>query len=538
MNTQPYADLILSGNAVFTGLSDKPEPAAIAIVGNKIAAVGSKEEVAAYKGPQTKEYDAGDRLILPGMHDFHLHIMFGSIAMEGVQLFQARSQQEAIDMVRQHAQNVPADEWVLGFVWDAAYWDNQELPTRHSLDKDFPDRPVLLFHAEGHYAWVNSKALELAGITRDSENPPFGIIARDEAGEATGILYEGAIGLVANKAFDLPREKKMALFQNFLKEARSCGITSVSDLYGTDISKKLDDFTLFREAEEKGELTSRVHLFPALDGDLERARSQREMYQSDKLRVSGLKQFIDGVITGRTAWLIGSYADMEGHEGEPAFPVETIMKWVEEADKEGFNVRFHSIGEAAIRLALDAFEQAAKVNGPRDRRHAVEHVEVIHPDDIARFGQLGVIASQQPDHMAMSERGVYTERIGAEREPYVFVTRSLQQAGAPLAFSSDFPIDVLNPMIQIHRAVTRLDSSGKNVWHPEQRVSLADALRAYTWGGAYGTEREHELGTLEAGKLADIAVLDRNLFDVPVEQIPETKAVLTVMDGKIVFSAE
>jgi predicted amidohydrolase YtcJ len=195
------------------------------------------------------------------------------------------------------------------------------------------------------------------------------------------------------------------------------------------------------------------------------------------------------------------------------------------------------MGDGAIRLALDAYEEAQKANGKRDSdsRHSIEHIEVIHPDDIHRFKKLGVTASMQPDHFAMSERGVYTERIGTEREKHVFSINTLQTAGAKLAFGTDFPIDILNPLLQIYRAVTRIDSSGKTVWHPHERISLAEALRAYTSGSAYGTFREHELGTLEIGKLADLVVLERNLFDIPEEEIPNTKVQLTVVDGKVVY---
>lgn len=223
------------------------------------------------------------------------------------------------------------------------------------------------------------------------------------------------------------------------------------------------------------------------------------------------------------------------HEVESSFPPETIKKWVADADKDGFSIRFHAIGDGAVRLALDSYEEAQKTNGKRDSRHSVEHIEVIHPDDIHRFKELGVTASMQPDHFAMSERGVYTERIGTEREKYVFSINTLQEAGARLAFGTDFPIDTLDPLLQIYRAVTRIDSSGKTVWHPHERITLAEALKAYTAGSAYGSFREKELGTLEAGKLADIVVLERNLFEIPVEEIPDTKVLLTIVDGKVVF---
>ncbi|MDQ0884328.1 putative amidohydrolase YtcJ [Peribacillus sp. V2I11] len=469
---------------------------------------------------------------MPGFHDFHLHIMQGAVALNSVNLFAARSENEALDMIHEFAESKPENQWVIGFTWDAGYWDTQQLPTRHSLDRILPDRPALMFHAEGHYAWVNTKALEIANITLNTENPSYGIIGRDENGEANGILYEKAMDAVIRHAFNFSNAHKNEIFSNFLEHASSLGVTSVHDLHGLKTIESLD---VFKEFEEKGKLTTRIHLWPALNGDLERSKQLRENYQSDKLRVSGLKQFIDGVITARTAYLLEPYADQPETRGETSFPPETIKKWVVDADKEGFSIRFHAIGDGAIRLALDAYEEAQKANGKRDSRHSVEHIEVIHPDDIHRFNELGVTASMQPDHLAMSERGVYTEQIGAEREKYVFSINTLQKSGAKLAFGTDFPIDILNPLIQVYRAVTRIDNSGKTVWHPHECITLAEALKAYTSGPAYGTFREQELGTLEVGKLADIVVLERNLFEVPVEEIPDIKGLLTIVDGKVVY---
>ncbi|HZG79799.1 MAG TPA: amidohydrolase [Brevibacillus sp.] len=529
------ADVILSSKFVFTGLSEQPEPASIAVKDNKIVAIGSSEDMKPFTGKHTKIYRFQDELIMPGFHDFHLHIMQGAVALESVNLFAARSEEEAVEMIREFAACNPRHEWVIGFMWDAGYWNTQELPTRHSLDRILPDRPALMFHAEGHYAWVNSRALEIANITRGTENPPYGVIGKDENGEPDGILYEKAINAVVSRAFDFSHAKKSELFANFLASAASLGITALHDLHAL---KTIEAYEVFKEIEDRGELTTRIHLWPALNGNLDHVKQLRESYQSDKLRVSGLKQFIDGVITARTAYLLEPYADQPDTRGDTCFPPETIKKWVAEADKEGFSIRFHAIGDGAIRLALDAFEEAQQANGVRDSRHSIEHVEVIHPDDIHRFKELGVTASMQPDHMAMSERGVYTDRIGMKREKHVFSIRTLQQAGARLAFGTDFPIDVLNPLLQIYRAITRIDSSGKTVWHPHECISLADALKAYTAGSAYGTFREHELGTLEAGKLADIVVLERNLFDIPVEDIPDTKVLLTIVDGNVVFDRE
>ncbi|MED4693879.1 amidohydrolase [Peribacillus frigoritolerans] len=530
--SQQVADVIISSNTVFTGLSDQPEPASIAIKDNKIVAIGTEEEIKHCAGEHTKIYQFKDQLIMPGFHDFHLHIMQGAVALNSVNLFAARSEDEALEMIDEFAESKPQNQWVIGFTWDAGYWDTQQLPTRHSLDHILPDRPALMFHAEGHYAWVNTKALEIANITRHSENPFYGIIGKDENGEPNGILYEKAMDAVIRHAFNFSNSQKNEIFSNFLAHAASLGVTAVNDLHGLKTIESLD---VFKEFEDNGKLTTRIHLWPALNGDLGHSKQLRETYQSDKLRVSGLKQFIDGVITARTAYLLEPYADQPETRGETSFPPETIKKWVVAADKEGFSIRFHAIGDGAIRLALDAYEEAQKTNGKRDSRHSVEHIEVIHPDDIHRFSELGVTVSMQPDHLAMSERGVYTKQIGAEREKYVFSINTFQKTGAKLAFGTDFPIDILNPLLQIYRAVTRIDSSGKTVWHPHECITLAEALKAYTSGPAYGTFREQELGTLEAGKLADIIVLERNLFEVLVEEIPDIKVLLTMVDGQVVY---
>ncbi|WP_458355416.1 amidohydrolase [Peribacillus frigoritolerans] len=534
MNQQP-ADIIISSNAVFTGLSDQPEPASIAITDNKIIAIGTEDEVKSYSGENTKIYQYNDKLIIPGFHDFHLHMMDGAVSMNSANLFSARSEEEALEMIREFAESHSEDPWIIGTSWDAGYWDTQQLPNRHSLDRILPDRPVLMFHAEGHYAWVNSKALEIANITRHTENPSYGIIGKDETGEPNGLLYEKAMDAVILHAYDFTKEQKRELFAKFLAHAAGLGVTSVHDLFAIEALEMLNDYDVFKEFEDNGELTARIHLWPALNGNLEQVKQLRNTYQSDKLRVSGLKQFIDGVITARTAYLLEPYSDQPNTRGETSLPPETIKKWVVDADKEGFSIRFHAIGDGAVRLALDSYEEAQNSNGKRDSRHSVEHIEVIHPDDVHRFKELGVIASMQPDHFAMSERGVYTERIGPEREKHVFSIKTLQEAGAKLAFGTDFPIDILNPLLQIYRAVTRIDSSGKTVWHPHECITLAEALKAYTAGSAYSAFRDEELGTLEAGKLADIIVLERNLFQVPVEEIPDTKVHLTIVDGKVVF---
>lgn len=530
--THQKASVVLSSQAVFTGLTNEPAALSIAIVDNKIAAVGSRAEMEAWIDSQTQVYDFGDQLIMAGFHDFHVHVMWGSLSLDSVQLHDAGSEAEAVEMVRLYADSRPEEPWIIGFGWDAGFWENQKLPHRSSLDRVLPDRPAIMFHFEGHYVWVNSKALEMMNITRDTKAPPFGIISKDEAGELDGILYEAAIKLVSDAAYELGKEKKSRSFQNFLNHAAKLGVTSINDMYSI---KKLESFELFQEFAEEGSLTMRMHLLPALNGDIERVKELRERYSSDMVRVVALKQFIDGVVSGYTAYMVEPYTDRPDTCGETTYSPEVIKKWVAEADREGFSIRFHCIGDGANRLALDAFEEAQAINGARDSRHSIEHVEIIHPDDIHRFQKLGVIASMQPEHLYATARPAYESNIGAERSRYAWAIKSLKQAGATIAFGSDFPIVGLNPMSGIYRAVTRIDNSDESVWNPEQCITLAEALNLYTATPAYGVFREHELGTLETGKLADIVVLDRNLFACPTEEILETKVALTMVDGKVVF---
>lgn len=530
--SQQYADIIISSNTVFTGLAKQPEPAAIVIKENKILAIEAETNIKKYIDNHTKVYSFKDQLVIPGFHDFHLHIMQGAVAINSANLFEARSEKQALEIIDEFSKNKPQNNWIIGFRWDAGYWDTQDLPNRYSLDQILPERPAIMFHAEGHYAWVNSKALEIANIHKNTPNPSYGFIGKDENGEPNGILYEEAMDAILLHAFNFSYTEKKEMFSKFLEYAASLGVTAIHDLHAL---KLIEAYDVFKEFEDAGKLSTRIHLWPALEENLERAKQLRAKYKSDKLRVSGLKQFIDGVITSRTAYLLEPYADQRDTQGETSFSPDLIKKWVVNADKEGFSIRFHAIGDGAIRLALDSFEEAQIKNGHRDARHSIEHVEVLNPNDIHRFKELGVIASMQPGHLAMSERGVYSERIGTEREKHVFLIHTLQNTGAYLAFGTDFPIDDLNPLRQIHSAITRKDSSGSNVWHPQECITLDESLKYYTFGGAHGSFREEELGTLEVGKLADIVVLDRNIFEVPEEDLLNTKVELTIVDGKVVY---
>lgn len=534
------ADIVLSSDAIFTGLTHEPTSGAIAILDDKILSVGSKAEIEPFIGSGTKVYNYGNQLIMPGFHDFHLHIMFSALSLTSINIFEARSAQEVAAKVLEFSKECPEEEWIIGMQWDAGYWHDKQEPHYRILDAVIPDRPVVLFHAEGHYTWVNSKAMELAGVTEDIRDPDFGRYERDKNGLLTGILYEDAQQIVLKEALRLTQNKKETILKEFLRLLSQYGITSVNDLFAP-IDDFLQDYDLFEKLDKQGELTTRFHITPELDGNLDKAQTLRNKYESRKLQFSGLKQFVDGTVTGHTAYFLKPYSDQLDICGHPALDPEVLIDRVVKADELGFRIRFHAIGDGAIRLALDAFEEAERKNGKRDSRHSIEHIEVIDQDDIERFSKLGVIASMQPDHMAASSREVYSSIIGPEREKKVFLTKSLLNSGASLALGTDFPVSIsLNPMRQIYTAITRVDSSGnpQNTWHHEQKLTLAEALKAYTYGSAYGCFREHELGTLEAGKLADLVVLDRNLFDIPESEVLKTKVELTINDGKVVYKSE
>ncbi|MET3289211.1 UNVERIFIED_CONTAM: putative amidohydrolase YtcJ [Brevibacillus sp. OAP136] len=523
-------DMIISSNAVFTGLENAPRPAAVAIKGNRIVGIGTEQEWEDRIGPDTKIFRYEDKLVMPGFNDMHLHVVPACLMEDHVSLIGARSETEVAEMVATFAASRPDDEWVQGYNWYHPYWDEPKLPHRRTLDAVIPDRPVFLFHASGHTGWVNTKALEILGIDRNTPDPPHGEIVRDEHGEPTGILYESAVSIASKQAMKLPVDRKSQVFETFLGHAASFGVTSITDIFKvTDL--EFNELPLYEEFEREGRLTTRIHFLIGLDDNIERAKQHRDKYTSGTLRFSGLKEFLDGVVTTHTALLVEPYSDLRETCGPK--PPETMKEYVLAADKEGFRIRFHAVGDGAVRHALDLFEEAQQVNGTRDARHTIEHIEVVHPEDLARFQKLDVIASMQPDHMGLINKSHYFSCIG-ERQQYTFAVRSLLDAGAKVVLNTDYPIVTLNPMMEIYRTVTRIGNDGE-LFNGKEAITLAEALKAYTATAAYGVFREDELGTLEAGKLADLIVLDRNLFNILAEQLKEATVELTLMDGKVVY---
>lgn len=535
--TIEQADYVIKGNAIFTACSDDVLDGFIAVKANRIVAVATRDVVEEWIGPETKVYDFEDRLIVPGFHDSHIHPFLGGLQLDTINLEDTKSEEEAVLAVYKMSRE-RTEDWLLGFGWGELYWDKKVLPNKKSLDQYFPDRPVCLFNEELHGAWVNSKALELCNITKDTKDPEGGRIKRDKNGEPTGYLLERAIEMVTPTALKMSEERVLELLNLFLKKAREHGITSMSDLQIFNIVK----YESFKLLEEEGELTARINFVVPLTKDIKKLKKLAQTYTSDRLTFSGAKEFIDGTAACYTAHMLEPYSDDPNNTGLLRVDKEYLKDLVIKADKEGVRVRLHACGDGAVRFGLDCFEAAQRLNGVRDARHTIEHIENIHESDLPRFNQLGVIASVQPDHLQAKvyENHPFHTALGAERIKLSWPFKSLQSHGAKLASGTDFPITDLDPMQTIYRAVTRLHEDELPVggWNPQEKLTIPEVLKSYTLGSAYQDFREKDLGTLEIGKFADIVVLDRNLFKVNEREIRETKVILTMMDGQVVHEVD
>jgi len=534
------ADLIVCGSRIFAGLGLPEDDYFVAVKGNRILKCGKKEEMNGYIDDHTRIIELlSNQLLMPGFFDSHCHLIMAGMYNACINLENAGSEEEAAVMAAEYAKTVPENQWIIGFKWYHLYWDKKVLPTTKYLDKYIPDRSVFLLNAEAHGAWVNSKALEIAGITKDTEDPPFGEIMRDQNGNPTGYLYEAAQALAAKYAFRMPPREEAKYIEILLKKARSYGITSLIDMlpfFGVD----LGSYKTFYDLGQSGLLTTRVHAAADMCGDLDEISRAKETYHSEKYQIPLLKQFVDGVATTYTALMVEPYSDRPDDRGKTLIDLNELKVCVEEAHKRGMSVRLHACADGSVREALNAIESAVSKYGDTGARHAIEHCELVHPDDIGRFAKLGVIASIQPEHLAITDdfaSNPYPDRFGEERCLLSWPIRSLLDSGAVVSLGSDCPVVDNSPFLELYRAVTRLHNDGEpdGGWNPHQRISVLEALHAYTYAPAFGVKREHELGTLEEGKLADMIVVDRDLLAVSPDEIRDANVLMTIMDGKVVF---
>ena len=536
------ADMIIMSNAVFTSCGDEPFEGGVAIKGNRIVAVGSREEISKYRTADTAVYDYGDQLIMPGLIDGHDHLWWGAVADSEhvVDLTSSTSEEEAIEMIKKYAVEHPEEKRIRGFGWFPANWNDAPLPTKKTLDEAVPDRPAYMNCADAHTLWVNSLALEESGYTPDMELAA-GSVGVDENGEMNGLVYEpDAMAYGWKNFYDFPEEQIRTIMKNFMKGLAAQGVTSLSEMSADEYTDYFHDrYLVFKDMAESGEFTSRVHAFTAFmrKTDFTEAVKWKEEFNSSTFRVTGVKGFLDGVTSTYTGLLLEPYTDRPDTTGEgvPLDTQESLNASVIAANAAGLPVRIHCIAEGSVRMALDAFEESLKVNGKHGLVNSIEHIETMHPDDIPRFRELGVVASMQGEHLPL-EMNEKVARLGEERCRYEWPFRSLADAGAVLAFGTDFPVVYYNQFKGIYAAVARKNYDGTIAGVDNgEKLTLPEALRANTIGSAIVYGRDDEIGTLEAGKLADVIVLDRNLFTADVEEIKDAEVVLTVMDGNVVF---
>ena len=535
----PQATLALVNGRIWTGNPAQPWAEAVAITREKFIAVGTNAQIAAVSNAQTKRVDLGGAFAMPGFNDAHIHFGGGALRLTQLDLNDSNSLAEMQSRLKKFAAENPTAQWIQGYGWQYS-WIPGGLPTRQDLDKIVADRPVYLAAYDGHTGWANSKALELAGVNAQTKYAGYGELVRDAAGEPTGVLKEGAQGLVRRKIPSPTREQELDALRRGLKLAASLGITSIQNAHGDR-----SDLELYKELLDRGELTMRVGVAMSVrptttQADLEKIAGAAREFSGSRLRVGAIKIVADGVIESHTAAMLAPYSDRPDTSGNSPYTQEQLNNIVAWADAKNLQVYIHAIGDRAVRMALDAFEHAAKTNGRKDSRFRIEHIETIAAADIPRFAKLGVLASMMPIHADPGTNEMWLRAAGEERGTRAFVWQRLLRAGATVVFSSDWPAAIsVSPIRALHCAVNRQTTDGKppGGWMPEERVSLDTALSAYTRGGAFAEFQEKSLGTIEAGKLADLIVLSADPFQLKPAELHTLRVVKTIFNGQAVHNA-
>lgn len=517
---------------VWTGDARRPWADAVAVEGTHIAAVGSSAEIRKLGGAQTRVIDAHGAMVVPGFIDAHVHFTDGGFALQSVKLRDAKTKAEFIKRIANFAKTVPAGTWITNGDWDHENWGG-ELPTRQWIDSVTPNNPVWINRLDGHMSLANSAALKAAGVTKAAKDVAGGTIVRDASGEPTGIFKDNAMGLVGRAVPpDSPEMIDRAL-RAAMAYVNAQGVTAVHNM-GT-----WGELAAFERAHAAGALTTRIYAAVPLSSwkrlaDTVKARG----FGDDWVRIGGLKGFVDGSIGSHTAAMLEPFTDAPNDRGLMVNTAADLYTWTKNADAAGLQVMVHAIGDRAIRTQLDIFERVAKENGPRDRRFRIEHAQHIAPADIARFGALGVIPSMQPYHAIDDGRWV-DKVIGPERAKGTYAFRSLLDSKATLAFGSDWFVAPPTPLLGIYAAVTRrtLDEQRPGGWVPEQKITVDEALRAYTAGAAYAGFAEQHRGVIKKGMLADLTMIDRDLTRIAPETIRDAQIVRTIVGGKVVYEA-
>jgi predicted amidohydrolase YtcJ len=526
---------------VWTENPAMPIAHAVALDGNKILAVGDDAFIRKLAGPGTKVIDLHGRLLLPGFNDAHVHFLDGGASLISVDLGSANSPAEFKERIAKFAKTRAPGTWLRNGNWDHQRWNPPNLPNHQLIDEASGDHPALLWRTDGHMALANALALKLAGIDRSTKDPPGGEIERDKDGNPTGIVKDSATALVTRVMPPLSAREQDQAMEAALHEAAIHGITSVQNLADTPEDESQPEvFREFQKFEREGKLIVRIYQGVRVrDWKMLADPGVVAPFGSALLRIGNLKAFADGALGSETAWMDEPFTNNPSNRGLASPDLLDVEKFYGEmrgADKAGLQLTIHAIGDHAINTILDLYARLENDNGPADRRPRIEHVQHIHPADYPRFAKLGVIASMQPYHAI--DDGRWAEKvIGPERAQSSYAWKSLLDAGATLAFGSDWAVAPLDAVMGIYAATTRRTLDGKTPggWIPEQRITVAQAVHAYTVGSAFAEHQEKIKGSIEPGKLADLVVLSGDIFSIPPDQIQKTKVDITIFDGRLIF---
>ncbi len=536
LKAQLAADLVLVHGKIWTENPRQPEAEAVAIYGNRIASIGASADILKLAGPATRVVDLAGRRVLPGFNDAHVHLLAGGASLASVQLGDTRSEAQFRDRIAAFASTQPKGAWLLEGEWDHERWTPAQLPTHQSIDDVTPDNPVFVFRLDHHMALANALAMRLAGVDRNTKDLPGGVIVRDSDGNPTGIFKDAATALIL-KAVPSPSQPQIqAAIEAAQQYATENGVTSVQDMTTTP-----DTLRVYQTLLHEGRLQVRIAARePLLIWQRLAAPGIQDGFGNDMLHIGGLKGFADGSLGSTTAWLFEPYSDAPQTSGiasdELSRPDE-MYAHIRDADKAGLQIAIHAIGDRANNSILNFYQRAEQENGPSPaRRFRIEHAQHLLASDIPRFASLHVIASMQP-YQCIDDGRWAEKRVGAARLKTTHAYRSLLDAGAVLAFGSDWPVAPMVPLMGIYGAVTRRTLDGKNPggWIPEQKISVAEAVHAYTVAAAYAESEETVKGSLEPGKLADLVVLSEDIFHIDPVEIQNTRVQMTVFNGKIVY---
>jgi predicted amidohydrolase YtcJ len=528
-------DLALINGVIYTGDPAKPRVQALAANGEVIVATGTTAEIQKLVGARTHVIDLHGGFAMPGFNDAHLHLGNAAQAKLNVDLEGATSISEFQKRIRARVAVSKPGEWIVGRGWDHTLWNPARFPTRQDLDAVSGDHPMLFTHISGHVAVANSKALEIAGITASTLNPAGGEIEHDAQGQPDGMLKEGpAYGLVSRKIPPITPEKRREGIELALREAAENGITSMQD------NSSWDDFLTYRDLQTSRNLTARITEWLPFDAPLDRLEQMRKDGGTTDpwLKTGMLKGFMDGALGTGTAALLAPYSDSPNSSGILESHPEDLNKMCVDRDKAGFQIGLHAIGDRGNRVALDCFEAIAKANGPRDRRDRIEHAQIVAPEDFARFGSLHVIASMQPSHQTTDMRWA-ERRLGTERIKGAYAWKTMLNNNVTLAFGTDWPVEIVNPMRGLHACVTRQLTNGspKDGWQPREKITMDECIRAYTVGSAYAEFMEGKKGQFVPGQFADIILLNADVTKIPTADILKVKVQQTIVGGKTVYTS-